>query len=266
MPAPKNKHPAFRRFPWLPTELRLEIWKHALPILTDKATLYPWVEKTEWKWTRERFNRMYPTFYWPSSPGSNQIAMPLLYVSHESRSVALDWLNKHRPLRKRFRHKGTYFLTRPFIPVIDTLYLANAWFDPASPDRYPWLEHQPGIMNVAVSESVIMADQALLCHFVKYFSGIRSISIVVGDGPAPYTSDLPRKDKMTERWEIDGPRETILKWEDRRGEVMAWNPNGMISATLHTLVILTYPHLSRVVAKSWYPRTITIDAVRAVRR
>ncbi|OJK01908.1 hypothetical protein ASPACDRAFT_40724 [Aspergillus aculeatus ATCC 16872] len=264
MPAPKNKHPTFRRFPWLPTELRLEIWKHALPILTDKATLYPWVEKTDWKRGRKsRYCWIKPTLYYPVAPRTHQIAMPLLYVNHESHSVALDWLNKHRPLRKRFNHKGTFLLTRPFFAEDDTLYLG---LDHAAPDYKDSLLPRPEFKQLAVSEEFFLADPSGLCYLVRCLYRCRSYSIVVGNGPAPYSSDLPKKEKMVERWEIDGPRETILKWEASQGEALLWNPNGIVSAALHTLLILTYPHLSRVVAESWYPRTFTIDAVRAVRR
>ncbi|PYI36272.1 hypothetical protein BP00DRAFT_491813 [Aspergillus indologenus CBS 114.80] len=264
MESHKRKYPTFRRFPWLPVELRLEIWKYALPIVTEKATLYPWVEKTEWKrGKKSRYCWIKPTLYYPVAPRTHQIAMPLLYVNHESHSVALDWLNKHRPLRKRYNHKGTVLLTRPFFAEDDTLYLG---LDPAAPDYEDHLRSRPDFKQLAVSEDFFLADPSRLCHLVRCLTRCRSFSIVIGNGPAPYSSNLPKKEKMVERWEIDGLRETMLEWEASYGGTLPWNPNGIISAALYTLVILTYPHLSRVVAESSSPRTFTIDAVRAVKR
>ncbi|RAH80368.1 hypothetical protein BO86DRAFT_390344 [Aspergillus japonicus CBS 114.51] len=170
--------------------------------------------------------------------------MPLLYVNHESHSVALDWLNKHRPLRKRFLHRGTFLLTRPFFAEDDTLYLG---LDPAAPDYEDHLRSYPNFQHLAVSESLFLADPTRLCYLVdRFFFQCRSFSIIIASGPTPYSSDLPKTEKMVERWEIDSPRETILKWENRRGEV---------------------PRLCNTVARQWLCRNLTIvEAVRAVKR
>lgn len=116
---------SFPQFSKLPTELRLQIWRHACAsALTRPPYLFPWkeglmeVHKTERSLTDPDFRGI---FSMDLSRLWTEIDLPLAIASHESRLVALTEIQSRGPT---LRLQGT-LLTSQFDREIDSLYLSS---------------------------------------------------------------------------------------------------------------------------------------------
>ncbi|RAL08456.1 uncharacterized protein BO97DRAFT_428281 [Aspergillus homomorphus CBS 101889] len=259
---------SFTVFPMLPAELRFHVWEDALPTITEDATMYPcdYYDIPFSPQTAER-NDASSQIYYPDRSRHGLIALPQLYVNWEAHSIARKWVDKHRPLRKRYFHKGSYLFIRPFRPQKDVLYLIYQ-----SPHHELMLLPQffqklrrLSVSRAAISETMFLEDQnkeGFLC--LCKIRTLEVLYIVTGENPSPYRSKVSNRQRLTERWETHGPSQWIFRWE--AGKLLV---PPLISRPMGSVVL--YKALGKVFLRAVKraveidKRTFSIELVRAVK-
>jgi hypothetical protein len=148
----------FTLFPQLITELRLEIWRFALP---DPPPIRPLFRYKEGCWVIEELGPV--PWEDPDPNGENlqarfdtsqleplHIPVPLYSVNREARGVAIKYLSKHRLVASLNRTQYGFEIVRHFDPQIDTIFLpaADAYVFGGEPgDRF----HVPEMFDRYVS-------------------------------------------------------------------------------------------------------------------
>ncbi|KAK5997963.1 hypothetical protein PT974_00331 [Cladobotryum mycophilum] len=113
-------HPGFRFFPLLPTELRLQVWRHSLPDVDAPTMAFVREIKVDDGGCAEEKEEV----GWdPRKTTLVQVPLPHVFVNYEARQVALQFAAKSG-LRMRFRPetRGHIFVRR-FSPKRDILYI-----------------------------------------------------------------------------------------------------------------------------------------------
>lgn len=206
----------FPKFQKLPRELRDQIWHDSLPE-KDKPALFPWkkgcwcprrLQKYEPQWEpNEDLNLIFETCY--GLLDHVQVEVPLFFVSWEARGIALAWMRKQNIALRFRKDKQCWVFTRPFDPMMDTLYIAedqiyeffvephDRMFEPDLYDRtvsiYPYLR------RVAVPPDLF---QDSVSEIFDWYSLLQEISVVVG--PQPCWENYDRQRAQGQRWEVKG--------------------------------------------------------------
>jgi len=123
----------FTLFPQLITELRLEIWRLALPNLPTRP-LYCYRAGC---WVVEEIG---PQWDGPDPNGENlqqrldtsllehlHIPLSLYPVNRKARDVAVEYLQKHKLVASRSSARSGFEMLRPFDPQTDTIFLPAAY-------------------------------------------------------------------------------------------------------------------------------------------
>lgn len=185
--------PLFQR---LPTELRLQIWREALPEKVENP-LYFYKPGC---WGLRRLTEADADY--DPNPDYNvnlefdhrrldpfQVEVPLFLVNHEAHSFALQWITE-QGLKPRF-NKDKQLLVRPFDPERDTVYVTqDRWkeFFCEPFDRLFETELQLGVpaplfTRLAVPDQVILEDPTALADLFTHYYRLEEIFIVFGIRP-----------------------------------------------------------------------------------
>ncbi|KAF4761372.1 hypothetical protein N7455_000907 [Penicillium solitum] len=221
----------FHPFPRLPPELRLQIWRDALPEKDSPAfTPYKssgWIPNpasenmdannsppiVEWEYHHEFLDQI-------------RVKIPLANVNHEARHAAIEWARKQGIEVIFHDYRECVVFLRPFDPMRDVIWISADTFFLFTDEC--WGIHTPDISPVnvsipfkvgrfAVSERVIMDRQCLktLYNTISTFSGDVIMYIIAGEEPNS-TAMFVDHTKVQPRWELCGAHE---------GEALVWHRN-----------------------------------------
>lgn len=108
---------AFSLFPNLSPELRIQIWNYAL--LEEKESS----EKAVGRCFHLLLTRVKNSPWYSNILDNIQIEIPLAFVNHEARDVALCWIHEQDIKVRANNNTQPYILTCEFDPMCDTLYV-----------------------------------------------------------------------------------------------------------------------------------------------
>lgn len=116
----------FPHFPSLPAELRNQIWHDSLPI-KDKPALFPYTKGCWWVRILTESDEEYD-FAWekdrsPDLLGPVEVNVPLFFVNHEARRIALAWAHEQGIKMRYCEDRHCNIFERLFDEVHDTLYV-----------------------------------------------------------------------------------------------------------------------------------------------
>jgi hypothetical protein len=185
----------FHCFSKLPAELRNLIWEEALPrkfgptlyVHKDGCWIYQFLKKSD-----ERFDPQIKQFDYAFNDqllDGVQLKLPLLFVNHEARSIALSWVDKIDGIKmQRSRRHPTF--KRTFDPETDVLYLPldSDWYEDHMSPLYkrPLVDNNYSIWSlvkrIALPEKMIIDNpQDTLCDLLVCHPDLEEVLIVVGD-------------------------------------------------------------------------------------
>ncbi|KAJ5365175.1 hypothetical protein N7517_008061 [Penicillium concentricum] len=223
--------PTFHPFSRLPPELRILIWHAALPEI-DPPAMSPY-QAGCWRPVPVTESEQEDTFHLASVEmelhhellDPIRVKTPLTAVSHEARSVAIEWALK-QGIEVQFHEgrQGLIFL-RTFDPMRDVI-----WFGQDSLEAFAkecWgvhaLANDPrqtltvpiDTGSFAISERVLMEDASLnfVLDAIHCFSGDTVMYVIAGEHPS---FDIIHGNcaKAQPRWEID---------DSQKAKALAWN-------------------------------------------
>lgn len=217
----------FTLFPQLITELRLEIWRLALPAIPRGALLYPY-EKGCWIFedlglepdpSGEDLNFKFDT----SRLEPLHIELPLYSVNQEARDVTLEWLQQHRETVSRTA-SNVYKVLRPFDYRTDIIFVPTAKaeefvMEPVERTQVPeMIGRHFSSAGIALQRIAVTSDglqflkaDGLLQDFFE-FTGMISTICVLDDACASRLREL----------ETDGER-CVLELADEPLARLKWN-------------------------------------------
>lgn len=208
--------PLFQR---LPTELRLQIWREALPERIENPLYFykngcwglrrpteadaDYDPNPEYNLNLEfNHNRLDPL----------QVEVPLFLVNREAHSFALEWISGQRQgLKPRFnKEKQLLVLNRPFDPERDTVYVSEEkWkeFHREPFDRLFETEQQvgspaPAFTRLAVPDQVLLKDPDTLAELFNHYYGLDEIFVIFSVQSDGSWYDI-KNIQPQERWELD---------------------------------------------------------------
>ncbi|KAH6839629.1 hypothetical protein B0I37DRAFT_449521 [Chaetomium sp. MPI-CAGE-AT-0009] len=216
---------AFPLFSSLPFELRDRIWRSALPEPAGPA-LY--LYRRRGCWVARRLIESDPGYIAGSDEigfdfrtdrlgHDNQFDVPLCFVNHEARRVALAWLNE-QGIEIRLQVDGRPLFVRPFNPELDALYIArNKWeefcLEPTDRLLEPDLHGQSvdlhsDLVKIAVPEALFLQSEAIswMPELERWFEQLRVLLVVIGPQPDIYSIPGPW------RWELEGTEGASFSW------------------------------------------------------
>jgi 2EXR family len=231
--------PSFLLFARLPPELRNQIWHDALPakvgphlFLYKPGSWGPYqlneadpeysAENNELNWEfRWDYNLIQDTYF----------SVPLFFVNHEARSVALGWLYKHRIDTRTIigaENSPRRVFLRGWNPVRDAIYVPiKLWNEflqePAYRLNQADIEGRSftmvgGIWHLAVPETLKITEHDILALFdeLQYYPEIRALYIVLDPQPDLDSIDINRDDRIT-RWEFEDAKAGMYIYNDELG-------------------------------------------------
>lgn len=195
---------AFSLFPNPPLELRIQIWHYALPEKKE-SSLVPY-RKGCWKVlppTSDESKEL-PLVFQHHLLDNIQIEIPLVFVNHEARDVALSWIHK-QDIKVRFSNNTQpYTLTREFDPMCDALYVPpDKIFDFLNEYRQItrwrglggqgyYYSVQPKLTNIAIPEALL-----------------HDADIIVGTPPDFEDNGM----KVQQQWDLEGFQGMSVSWD-----------------------------------------------------
>lgn len=228
----------FSLFPYLPTELRLQIWHAALPDKLEQAALY-YYKKGCWD-PRHLTEADYD--YDPDNDNLNlnfefhhnrldplQIDVPLFYVNREARSSVLGWI-REQDLKIRFcKDKQSLLFLRSFDVKRDTLYVSqDQWnefiCEPFDRIFEPDLHEKdiscpaPAFTRLAVPDALLWKEPDTLTELFDYYYGIEEVFVIVKAQPNSFWHEENNKNiKLKQWWELES--------SGMQGPTFYWNPD-----------------------------------------
>lgn len=222
----------FPKFQTLPRELRDKIWQDSLPE-KDSPALYPWKRGC---WYPRRLQETDPG--WDPNRGVDwelemchglldhvQVEVPLFYVNREARGFALAWMRKQNITLRFRKDKQHWVFTRPFDPMIDTVYIAtDKIYEFLTDDRDRMNESDreslllsigPGLPRIAVAADLFQDDLSSLSEIFCWYSAIQEVSVVVG--LQPYWESYDMQLVQGQRWEAQETRGRAFAYNSRHG-------------------------------------------------
>jgi len=231
----------FTLFPKLITELRLEIWRLALPTLLSRGNvklLYPYQEgcwvfdpvrlqqdpNVEDLYIRFDTNRLEPL----------HVALPFYSVNKEARSVTVRWLQEQRAAYTVSRSSSSaYEVLRPFRLTTDAVFVPTAKLERFvtelvdRPFEADMLGRNFGTSDPALSRLVVMPDglQALkgdlMETFFQFGGTIGTICVVDSTSIRPEPEDVSEVGIL----ELAEPL-ARLRWSSTRSEWQGFGDHG----------------------------------------
>ncbi|GAM87154.1 hypothetical protein ANO11243_051750 [Dothideomycetidae sp. 11243] len=239
----------------LPTEIRLQIWRHTLPDEVGQVLYHH--QKNLW----------HPRWRDPSEPGYNppnngeqgdlilefhhhklddvKITLPMLLVNREARSVALAWLSKQQGLKKDILPDGTPAFTKSFDPQRDALYLPfdnfNEIFQETAyrafePDMAGLLHSTwSGTFYLAIPERVWSDDATY--GLGEYFSHFNCHTLfIVHDEDSQIQGAGSTDLEPGQWWEIESCPEMAIFWDAGSKTFEARSVEGINTAVQNDLI------------------------------
>ncbi|KAM0292359.1 hypothetical protein ACHAO9_003337 [Fusarium lateritium] len=209
----------FTIFMDLPLELRLEIWQYALPTVDlpglaiyKKGCWQPrFLTPSDWDYYEGDPDNIRFEFRYELLPVSLEV--PMMFVNHEARNVALSWLQRSG-IRMRCNNGQSYF-QRPMNHNIDALYLPIdklEEFDTEPSDRQfeeDMINRHVGVVpylrHFAISEEFFNSSEFFL-EGLDWFIHLETIYVVIGQQPDDHG-----------HWEIVDIGERPIIWGVERG-------------------------------------------------
>lgn len=222
--------PTFPLFSSLPTELRIKIWRDALPD-DDRPALYPYKRGC---WC--------PRWLSPSDPGYDpncepnidlefrhdlldhiQVDLPLLFVNWEARGIALSWAHQNDIEMRFYKDRQCHVLTRPFKLEHDVLYIApnrlNDFYIESidrigEPDLFDQcVSVSPALARFAVPWTLLETEEDPLREMFDDFVCLAVLFVIVNTPPP----EFPDNEMKVQRWwELESA-------EDKQGRAFLWN-------------------------------------------
>ena len=205
-----TNYSSFPLFPSLPSELRNQIWRDALPDM-DRPALCVYRKGC---WCPKQLQIPYPyggsdlfLVFDHDLLAPIMIAIPLIFVNREARDIALGWV-REQGIEMRFREETQgHIFVRRFNPKQDALYVPpHKWDDFCSeptlrmfePDLIEqgigdWAE----VTRIALPEDTVINDCGSLVEIIGFFRCLEVLLIMVNS-----PSDLQAEDgeSMVQRW------------------------------------------------------------------
>jgi hypothetical protein len=191
----------FHLFPCLPTELRLHIWHDALPAtLGTGSAAFPYKKgcwgprhltpgDPEYDSMNDDLNLNFEFNHTLLDP--LKLNLPLFYVNHEARSVALNWIqNQNLAIRFDRQKSGQLVFIRPFNAETDTLYVARSqWHDfICEPLERPFEEDLverhlgcpgPAFSRLAIDDWILTHEANCLAELFDHYYTIVTVFVIV---------------------------------------------------------------------------------------
>ncbi|RAK99096.1 2EXR domain-containing protein [Aspergillus ibericus CBS 121593] len=224
--------PQFLQFSLLPTEIRLQIWKAALPNPVRQA-LYLY-KKGCWK-TRPDAEGHFMVEFHPDCLDAMHVSVPLFLVNHEAHAIARRWVHEQGLTICFHRPTNTFLFLRRCHPATDTLYVPHAQYREfiCEPAYLPFepesealgLEYgtvAPQFSRIAFPKSLLLEDShhhriTWLLEDTSY-ENTQEVLVVMNDAPADPNLQ-PDKEAVSQvqwEWEVV-PGAERLEWDhDRR--------------------------------------------------
>ncbi|KAG0161549.1 hypothetical protein PDIDSM_9083 [Penicillium digitatum] len=218
----------FHPFTRLPTELRLQIWRSALPE-RDKPAFTPY-PKGGWlpvaPESQHASNIHQAPVEWkfcPQSLDQIRVKIPLADVNHEARQVALKWAHKQGFEVIFHNDRQCFIFLRPFEPMRDLIWIGGDEFELFIDECWGVHEsaHSPENVSLpikvghfAVPVNLLIHDRCLtsLADTLRCFSGDIVLYIIADEHPS-FNVIHGNHTKVQPRWELHDTLE---------GETMVW--------------------------------------------
>jgi hypothetical protein len=233
MAAAATNSSTFPLFSSLPSELRNQIWRDALPD-KDGPALYLYKKGC---WCPRPLSR--PDELGDPANSENdlifefrhdllddvQVEVPLVSVSREARGIALAWV-RGQGIKRRPREDRQYpVFVRSFDPTHDALYIAlDKWDDfsgeplvqPFELNLYEqFISHLTYLTRIAVPEALLSSEVVLLPEMFYYSCNLKVLFIIVD---APPDLQFAENDMTVQRrWEFESTQGGSFFWNSKRG-------------------------------------------------
>ena len=219
-PVTAANHSLFHQFPRLPAELRIQIWRNALPD-KDGPALY-FYEKGCW-YARFVSERQLTLEFYGYFLDYVEVEVPMVFVNHEARAIALTWFREQQ-IKMWFREerKGHHIFMRPFDVIDDFLYVSSDKFKDFCCERWDRLSQlelnyspvgtERSLRRIAVSaEALLQGDFEAVPMVLFRHSDLIALFVVVNW----QVLDLQIDDsdmKVQRRWELDTALGMAFVW------------------------------------------------------
>lgn len=223
----------FSLFPSLPAELRIQIWRDALPDKVEPALFF--YKKGCW---HPRYLTEADASYHPHDDELNlvfefhhellddiQLVLPSFFVNREARGITLAWIRSQGIKIRFYKKRQCLAFTRSFNPEYDTLYVPLEKWDEFFIEPFDRLEEPdlfdrtvdcpgPQITRIAVPQTVLQRKVNPLPDLFEWYSHLDTLFIII-DTPA----DLQPEDNdmgLQQRWELKSRQGAIFSWDHGR--------------------------------------------------
>ncbi|KAF2018242.1 hypothetical protein BU24DRAFT_449734 [Aaosphaeria arxii CBS 175.79] len=228
---------SFPLFAHLPQELRDLIWYFALPERSDSA-LYIY---KPCNWILRRLTEGDDGYYESDDTLNLDLIfrddlidpvyfeLPMAFVSHEARRIALAWTRKHDIKMQRTRGKIYPCCIQPFDAQSDALYISTKkWHEFLSesiergfePDL---LGRQHGVVSdinhIAISEEVLRYQTEELAEIFVSHQNVHTILVVV-DASSDLESAYTLREPGQSQWKYEPMEDSKLVWDCNKAVFM----------------------------------------------
>ena len=228
---PKTMETAvFALFPSLPAELRIQIWRDALPDKFRQA-LYFYKKGC---WQPQRLTEA-DANYNPHNDELNlvfdfhhellddaQLVLPYFFVNHEAHGVTLAWIHSQGIKIQFSKERQCLTFTRSFNPKYDVLYIPLEKWDEffiepfdrlEGPDLFNRIIDCPGsqITRIAVPQVLLQHKVNLLADLFEWYNQLDMLFIIINTPP-----DLhPEENNMgiQQQWELESIQGATFSWD-----------------------------------------------------
>lgn len=235
---------AFSLFSSLPSELRIQIWHYALTLPEKRQSLVPY-RKGCWKVppspSNERDPDEIPLVFYHNLLDNIQVEIPLFFVSHEARDVALSWIRKHN-IRMCFSDdKQSFIFTRQFDPRCDVLYVPpdkkrsflNEHWDKTRETGIQFVQFttEQHLTCVAIPEALLHKNSYIICDIFENLWNPKVLFIILDTQPDFEDNDT----KVQQQWKLESFQGMSLSW-DYKQRKFEWKTGNVIDEALHKLI------------------------------
>lgn len=258
----------FPQFLRLPVELRIQIWRQALPNM-DRLALY-FLRNECWKleWIHCEHEEMSLTFGFHGELLSPiQIDIPLAFVNHEARQACLLWIHEQGMEVRFCKERQRLVFTCPFDENRDVVYLHDSDDFDFHPYNilYPLDIEERSVsifkktLRLAVPEKLLRTELEKLVELVEWFTVITLFVIV----DSPPDLHLEPDTELQRWWQLKDSGRDALAWdlESSRFDLRPRDGQDSVSRHMDQINQLLGPGLSR-----WKHEAFEIRPVLAIRK
>ncbi|KAI1384250.1 uncharacterized protein F4822DRAFT_419162 [Hypoxylon trugodes] len=226
MADPESSSLTFPLFPKLPAELRDQIWREVLP-QEVKPLLYiyktgcwrpePLHESDAGYDPESRLN--FHTVFRPDLVEGTWFELPLAFVSHEARHIALSWLRENGFTKSRLtKDKQCLLFFYPFNQALDAIYVSQKQliysilesFDFA-PYNGPSVPIESTLRHIAISEETFIDLGTDVSELLLFHSRLETFLILVKIPPDMKPADNSRDEQFW--WEFESAYGWSFSWK-----------------------------------------------------